>query len=515
MSFIVRQKVKGRTYAYEVESYWDREKKQPRQRRRYLGVVDEETGEIVAKRFQRDVRVAKDYGPVYLLDKIAEEIDLRRKLAGSFGGDGDALLALAMARVMEPGSLRLLHHVLERSFLPELFSMREECTSQRLSRFLERIGGKEREMNAFYASLIDNKEALVYDITSLSSYSGQLEWLEYGYNRDGDGLPQINLGLVVSLTSRMPILLKIFPGSVTDVVTLRNFVEEMRSFGVSNCLFILDRGFYSEGNIELLSRAKIDFILPLPFGRKVGKETISETNRSIGNPENARMFRDEVCQVIESELEVAGVRLNSYLLLSREREAEENQAFYRRLMDIENALEGKEARYSDPYRHFEEVAGRFSRYLECVVRDRVIHLRRRQKAIAQEENRFGKTILLSSKRMPWEEVLALYRERDEAERQFHQLKNELRLLPMRVRRMETLRGLLLVFFIALLLRSRLLRKAGEAGLLTRHSIEDILLEMSKIRAVECGERWLLTEVPRKARTILEKLKIGVPVGVST
>jgi len=136
MSFIVHQKVKRRTYAYEVESYWDREKKQPRQRRRYLGVVDEETGEIVAKRFQRDIRVAKDYGPVYLLDRIAEEIDLRRKLAGSFGGDGDPLLALAMAKVMEPGSPRLLHHVLERSFLPELFSIREECTSQRLSRFI-------------------------------------------------------------------------------------------------------------------------------------------------------------------------------------------------------------------------------------------------------------------------------------------------------------------------------------------------------------------------------------------
>lgn len=50
MSYIVHQKVKGRIYAYEAESYWDPERKQPRQRRRYLGVVDEETGEIVGKR---------------------------------------------------------------------------------------------------------------------------------------------------------------------------------------------------------------------------------------------------------------------------------------------------------------------------------------------------------------------------------------------------------------------------------------------------------------------------------
>ncbi|OPY29983.1 MAG: hypothetical protein A4E31_00497 [Methanomassiliicoccales archaeon PtaU1.Bin030] len=49
MLFIFHQKVKGKTYAYEAESYWDPEKKAPRQRRRYLGVVDEESGQIVEK----------------------------------------------------------------------------------------------------------------------------------------------------------------------------------------------------------------------------------------------------------------------------------------------------------------------------------------------------------------------------------------------------------------------------------------------------------------------------------
>ena len=35
------------TYVYESESYWDKEKKQPRSRRRLIGKIDEETGEIV------------------------------------------------------------------------------------------------------------------------------------------------------------------------------------------------------------------------------------------------------------------------------------------------------------------------------------------------------------------------------------------------------------------------------------------------------------------------------------
>ena len=37
----------GTTYVYESESYWDKEKKQPRSRRTLIGKIDPETGEIV------------------------------------------------------------------------------------------------------------------------------------------------------------------------------------------------------------------------------------------------------------------------------------------------------------------------------------------------------------------------------------------------------------------------------------------------------------------------------------
>lgn len=37
----------GVTYVYESESYWDKEKKQPRNRRKLIGKLDEATGEIV------------------------------------------------------------------------------------------------------------------------------------------------------------------------------------------------------------------------------------------------------------------------------------------------------------------------------------------------------------------------------------------------------------------------------------------------------------------------------------
>jgi len=43
----LKDKRTGTTYVYESESYWDKEKKQPRNKRTLIGKIDEETGEIV------------------------------------------------------------------------------------------------------------------------------------------------------------------------------------------------------------------------------------------------------------------------------------------------------------------------------------------------------------------------------------------------------------------------------------------------------------------------------------
>ena len=52
MSCIVYQvnKKTGIKYAYESISYWDKEKQQPRSKRKYIGRVDPETGEIIRKK---------------------------------------------------------------------------------------------------------------------------------------------------------------------------------------------------------------------------------------------------------------------------------------------------------------------------------------------------------------------------------------------------------------------------------------------------------------------------------
>jgi transposase len=61
--------------------------------------------------------------------------------------------------------------------------------------------------------------------------------VEWGYNRDGLDCSGY-LGLVLSLHRHLPLYFKLFPGSISDVVTLKNLVAEVKALGISKSLFI-------------------------------------------------------------------------------------------------------------------------------------------------------------------------------------------------------------------------------------------------------------------------------------
>ncbi len=79
MSCIVYQvdRKTGIKYAYESVSYWDKEKQQPRSKRKYLGKVDPETGEIITKKertaHSADDNAEQDADLIAGLKEIVEE----------------------------------------------------------------------------------------------------------------------------------------------------------------------------------------------------------------------------------------------------------------------------------------------------------------------------------------------------------------------------------------------------------------------------------------------------------
>jgi len=64
---------------------------------------------------------------------------------------------------------------------------------------------------------------------------------------------------------------------------------------------------------------------------------------------------------------------------------------------------------------------------------------------------------------------------------------EVRLLPLNAQRDSTMRGLIFVFFIALILRMRVVKLMQEKRLTSRYNLEGMHIELEKIRKIELSD----------------------------
>ncbi len=75
MSYRYEEKRNGSIYVYEISSYWDKEKKQSRQRRVYLGKKNQSTGKLEAKLNKHPIS-SVGVGGVHLLREISKQLNL-------------------------------------------------------------------------------------------------------------------------------------------------------------------------------------------------------------------------------------------------------------------------------------------------------------------------------------------------------------------------------------------------------------------------------------------------------
>ena len=80
MSYTVVQKIRDKLYLYEVDGYWDKERKQARQKRRYIGRCDEDGNLIKKKLSQQEDSVSRTFGPAYILLDITGQTDFNDKV---------------------------------------------------------------------------------------------------------------------------------------------------------------------------------------------------------------------------------------------------------------------------------------------------------------------------------------------------------------------------------------------------------------------------------------------------
>ena len=145
MVYIIEKNSGTSISLYKVTSYWDPAKKQPRQKREYLGRKDPKTGNPVRVQRATTPRLAKDYGHVYLLQSLAEHLGLTQVLKTVFPNDYQTFLALAFFEISEATPLYLFPSWVESTFLYAVKPLR----SGELTKVTQKMGRMERERLKF------------------------------------------------------------------------------------------------------------------------------------------------------------------------------------------------------------------------------------------------------------------------------------------------------------------------------------------------------------------------------
>lgn len=234
----------GITYVYDAEYFWDKEKRQSRSRRRLIGRVDKETGEIVPT----DGRMKKDktaqyskpakrgpvptscssrafYGATYLFDAIGEKLGIIQDLKTCFSDTYKQILSIAYYPILEDNNP---HFRFEKWGSIHKHSFGRDISSQRSSELFMDIS--EDAKNRFFVlqgKRRVEKEFWAYDTTSLSSYSETLKQVQFGNNKEDDKLPQINLALVFGEASNLPFYYRKLAGNIPDVKTVKNLLADL------------------------------------------------------------------------------------------------------------------------------------------------------------------------------------------------------------------------------------------------------------------------------------------------
>lgn len=524
----------GITYAYDTEYYWDKVKKQSRSKRICVGKLDPVTGEIIPTRGRSKKGESKSgkqlpnkpgpkpfsasrhlfYGATYLLESFANEMGLTHDLRQCFPDTYQKLLSIAFFLILEDNNPL---YRFEKWHLTHKHPYRQDITSPRSSEFFAAITDDQvTQFLRLQAKRRVEEEYWAYDSSSISSYSETLNQVQWGKNKENDKLPQINLLLVFGEKSGLPFYYRKLAGNIPDSRTVKHLLEDLDILGFGKTKFVMDRGFYSENNINGLYREHVKFLVGVKLSLKFIKKHLDEVYDDI------RMFTnyDEGIATygytVSTEWDYSQERpykgdiikdkrrIYIHYYYSIEKGADDEQAFDKRITELFSELqEGKFVEeHKKAYAQFFEVK-------DTSVRGRRVY--HKEEAIKAARRYFGYFALITNEKMDAFMALHLYRMKDIVEKAFGNIKERLNLRRLLVKSEKNLDGKIFTEFVALILISHLDHKMKEANLYKTYSMQQLL---DRLDVLECfedeGHKLRIGELTTKQADIYEALGVALP-----
>ncbi len=472
---------KREKYVYKYTAYFRNAEGKPRNKAIAIGKLDPASGKMFPNNnYYEFYNVAPEmadtmvweYGFAYLVRKCADDMGLLSSLTEAFHAKAIDIMVIAAYIIREGNAMDGIDDWLERTYFEGFTRLLD---SPGVSRLFESIS--ESKVHEFFKAWIKKslREGNVcYDVTSISSYSRTMIDVEYGYNRDGEDLPQFNLGLFVDELTKLPLYYNRYNGSLTDKTNLSYVLENAKSVGISNVKFVVDGGFTSEDCIQNLSKNSLAFTVGIPASLKISEEMLAQYPYGIDKYVNKLADREVYC--VEKMVEYYGVGGRLMLFYDPMNHAQLCNEMSERIQILKAEL-GKLKRYPT------SKLKRYSRYFKITKHDTDSGFDFELDSDNIDKLRFRKGFFLiftTDKTATHDDILCHYRAKDAAEKLFDQIKTDMHGNRIRTHNEHTTNGKTFVTFVALALRTFMLGKLKQFMVDNSISLKKVLNQLENI-----------------------------------
>lgn len=293
---VERLQKNGDTYIYEVVTLYNPEKKYDEQvSSKLLGIKSPDGKSILPTRPRKNRKAVdekatatrKKVGVTDILEWIGRESGIDEDVLSSTDkGTAQKIISIARFWMANPDkSVRRIEEWQISHTLPYKDGMSED-TCYLLMKYLGQEVSVSQKYFMYRAVRTKSKTSIAVDSTTVSSYSGLLNDVRYGYNKDGNGLAAVKLLTLFSLKDYQPIAFSRQPGNIPDVVSVLNALKQLSVLGMEKPLIVLDGGFFSEANIlafihahqKFLMRGQLDGKWILPWLKIVAAKVSKPSN---------------------------------------------------------------------------------------------------------------------------------------------------------------------------------------------------------------------------------------------
>lgn len=446
--------ISGGWYVQRSTSIWDKEEKKPKKQTTHLGTITED-GEFVPKTPRKSIPETKREIFEYANGQLAYDRieDVHESLA-KFTPYADELIAMAIVQAIDPKPIRLHADRWEKLYLSHEHDIR--MGRNHLSDVLKQVGNGKGWWHEFFETLHAD-EFLLYDLSTVFTYSTNIKRAEKGYNPEKTQLPQLGTILAFSTEANLPTGVDVFWGSMRDITTFKEFLDLLEP---SDMGFIVDRGLFSQDLLESFRDRGINYVVPL---RK--NSTLIDLRWL--HWQDAFIYRDRGIRWARRHTEQGTLYLFDDPLVRGEQE----ETLLRR--QAKGTL----------------TAGEYE----------------------AEKEQAGIIPLLSDLDESGEVIYDLYKGRHDVELAFDAMKNHLDADKTHLQSDEAVRGYFFMTFLALRIYFGVLNRLREEELTDEISVEEVFFQLSKVeRVLGPGEKDSFAKIPKQAREVADIFSDSLP-----